>query len=254
MIIETGFDLNPERTMILIPAFNEEESIGSLLAEIHETLFESDIVVINDGSTDETAKVAALAGARVLNLPCNLGVGGAVQSGFQYAFDNGYHRVIRIDGDGQHPPSEIPKLIAAMDTGTADLIIGSRFIEGRACHSTTWARSLGIRLLSMFLSVICRSRITDPTSGFWLVNRKLLCYFAHEYPTEYPEPEALALLRRHGFSYFEVPVHFRPRIAGKSSIRTWGAIYYMIKVGLALVVDRVKPLNPRFTRDNLKDL
>jgi len=247
-------DLKSERKLILIPAFNEEEAIGKLVYEIKRTVPGTDILVINDGSTDETAKVAASAGAKVLNLPCNLGVGGAVQTGFKYAFEKGYARVIRLDGDGQHPPSEVFKLEAAIDAGKGDLIVGSRFIGRHSYKTTTWVRSIGIRALSIFLSVICRSRITDPTSGFWMMNRKLLCYFAHEYPTEYPEPEALALLRRHGFTHHEEPVSFRPRLTGRSTIRAWGAIYYMIKVGLALVVDRIKPLNERFTRENLRDL
>lgn len=243
-----------ERTLILIPAFNEEDSIGNLVTEVKKTLPNVDIVVISDGSNDETTKVAAFAGAEVLNLPCNLGVGGAMQAGFIYAFEKGYERVVRLDGDGQHPPSEVPKLQEAMDANYGDLIIGSRFVQKWSYESTTWVRTLGIRVLSIFLSLICRSRITDPTSGFWMMNRKLLCYFAHDYPIEYPEPEALALLRRHGFTYHEVPVFFRPRITGRSTIRRWGAVYYMIKVGLALIVDRIKPLNERLIRENLRDL
>jgi len=247
-------DLDFERILVLIPAFNEEEAIGSLVSEIKETISEVDIVVINDGSTDETAKMATSAGVKVLNLPCNLGVGGAIQAGFQYAFEEGYRRVIRVDGDGQHPPGEIPKLIAVMDDSGADLIIGSRFVERRSYNATTWTRSLGIRILAFFLSFICRSRITDPTSGFWIINRKLLYYFAHDYPSEYPEPEAIALLRRHGYQYLEVPVQFRPRTRGKSTIHGFGAIYYMLKVGLALAIDRIRPLNRRFEKARLKDI
>jgi hypothetical protein len=138
-----------------------------------------------------------------------------------------------------------------MDAAEADLVIGSRFVGESSYRTSTWVRSVGIKLLSFFLSLICRSRITDPTSGFWLLNRKLLYYFAHDYPTEYPEPEALALLRRHGFSFREVPVAFRPRTTGTSSIRSWGTLYYMVKVGLALLVDRVRPIDSRYRRSNL---
>ncbi len=238
---------------VIIPAFNEEDAIGGLIEEMQRHQPGLDVVVINDGSHDNTVAVARAAGAAVLNLPCNLGVGGAVQAGFQYALERGYDYVIRIDGDGQHPPSEIPKLIAAMNQGKGDLIIGSRF-AGKHTYTSTLVRFVGIRLLALFLSKICRSRITDPTSGFWMINRKLLHYFAHDYPSEYPEPEALALLRRHGYSFHEEPVLFRPRTTGRSTIGAWGTIYYMIKVGLALVVDRVKPLNTRFERKNLEDL
>jgi glycosyltransferase involved in cell wall biosynthesis len=236
--------------LIIIPAFNEEEAIGPLLDELQQALPDADVLVINDGSTDRTAQVVRGKGKPILDLPCNLGVGGAVQAGFRYAFDQGYQYVIRIDGDGQHPPAEISKLINAMREGDADLIIGSRFAGERSYVSTLF-RFLGIKMLALFLSRICKSRVTDPTSGFWIVNRKLLFYFSHDYPTEYPEPEAIALLRRHGFSFREEPVKFRPRKVGLSSIGAWGTVYYMMKVGLALVVDRIRPIDSRFAKDNL---
>jgi hypothetical protein len=235
---------------VIIPAFNEEGAIGDLLDELKQHCPDLDVIVINDGSTDCTALIVRSKGVTVLDLPCNLGVGGAVQTGFKYAYDRGYRYVIRIDGDGQHPPAEIPKLINAMMEGTADLIIGSRF-AGQRSYVSTFIRFLGIKMLALFLSRICRSRVTDPTSGFWIVNRKLLYYFAHDYPTEYPEPEAIALLRRHGFSFREEPVKFRPRTVGLSSIGAWGTVYYMMKVGLALVVDRIRPIDSRFAKENL---
>ena len=244
--------LNVSNTVVIIPAYNEEDAIGNLLNELKQSLPGLDVIVINDGSTDYTSLVARNRGVKVLDLPCNLGVGGAVQAGFRHTYDQGYRYVIRIDGDGQHPPAEIPKLIAAMEhsNGNVDLVIGSRF-AGESSYASTAFRLLGIKMLSFLLSLICRSRVTDPTSGFWIVNRKLLFYFAHEYPTEYPEPEAIALLRRHGFSFREVPATFRPRTTGLSSIRAWGTVYYMMKVGLALVVDRIRPIDPRFSRENL---
>lgn len=241
-----------ERTVVIIPAFNEEGAIGTVLDEVRQHVPNLAVVVINDGSTDGTVSIARAKGAKVLDLPCNLGVGGAVQTGFRHAFDQGYRFVVRIDGDGQHPPEEIPKLLAAIGNskGEADLVIGSRFV-GERSYASTLFRFLGIKMLAFFLSAICRNRITDPTSGFWVVNRKLLFYFAHDYPTEYPEPEAIALLRRHGFSFREVPVRFRPRTVGLSSIGAWGTVYYMMKVGLALVVDRIRPIDKRFARENL---
>ena len=238
---------------VIIPAYNEEAAISSLLDELNEHVPFLDVIVVNDGSVDNTAALARMKGAIVLDLPCNLGVGGAVQVGLKYALEKDYQFVVRIDGDGQHPPSEIPKLIDGIKTGEADLIIGSRFIAVKS-YASTPLRLIGVKLLSVFLSIICRSRITDPTSGFWLINHKLLFYFAHEYPTEYPEPEAIALLRRYGFSYYEVPVIFRPRTTGRSSIQIWGTFYYAVKVGLALLVDRIRPINPRFERANVKDI
>jgi glycosyltransferase involved in cell wall biosynthesis len=236
-----------KNAIVIIPAYNEEEAIGGLLDELKQNVPDLDLIVINDGSTDQTNLKARKRGVKVLDLPCNLGVGGAVQTGFRYAYALGYDYVIRIDGDGQHPPSEIPKLIRAMHEGDADLVIGSRFLGERSFVST-WFRFVGIKSLALFLSVICRRRVTDPTSGFWIVNRRLLFYFANDYPTEYPEPEAIALLRRYGYNYKEQAVNFRPRLAGQSSIGRWGTIYYMMKVGLALVVDRIKPIHPRFMK------
>jgi glycosyltransferase involved in cell wall biosynthesis len=233
---------------VLIPAYNEQDSLALLLREVRLALPGLPVVVINDGSTDATALVARKAGAIVLDLPCNLGVGGAIQAGFQFAVEQGFDRVIRIDGDGQHPPSEIHKLLQIMDREGVDLVVGSRFGIEQDCISTRF-RYFGIRLLSGFLSRICRSPVADPTSGFWLVNRPLMNYFAKYYPTDYPEPEARALLRRQGYRMTEVPVLFRPRMAGQSSIRTWGAFYFALKVGLALLVDRVRPINRMYARD-----
>lgn len=236
-------------TLVIIPAFNEEAALPGLLAEIREALPGTAIAVINDCSSDHTAESARRHGALVLDLPCNLGVGGAVQAGFQYAYSQGYRYVIRCDGDGQHPPSEMPKLVAAMQTGEADLVVGSRFLgHDKDSYKSTTLRSAGIHGLALTLSLICRARVTDPTSGFQMINRPLLAYFAHSYPTDYPEPEALALLRRQGYRFREVGTRFRPRVTGTSSIRSWGALYYMFKVGLALLVGRARPINPRHAR------
>jgi len=212
-----------KRTAAIIPAYNEEAALSFLLDELTVYIAPVDVIVINDGSTDATSAVARSKGAIVLDLPCNIGVGGAVQTGFKYAFDRGYEYVIRIDGDGQHPPSEIPELMDEMKKGTADLVIGSRFIGGSS-YVNTHIRSIGIKSLAVLLSIICRSRITDPTSGFWMINRQLLYYFSNDYPTEYPEPEAVALLRRHGFSYKEKSVRFRPRTTGQSTIKKMGYV------------------------------
>jgi glycosyltransferase involved in cell wall biosynthesis len=241
-----------KQSLIIIPAFNEEAAIPALLQEVRQAAPETDIVVINDCSDDRTGDVARQHGAAVLDLPCNLGVGGAVQAGFRYACARGYSYVIRCDGDGQHPPSEIPKLVAAMQTGQFDLVVGSRFLEDESYKSTA-LRSIGIRGLAFMLSVICRARITDPTSGFQMLNRPILCCFAHSYPLDYPEPESIALLRRQGYRFGEVATRFRPRMTGKSSIESWGTLYYMIKVSLALLVDRARTVDPRYARHNMEE-
>jgi len=239
-------------TAIIIPCYNEEECIGGLLSEIETHLSGVDIVVIDDGSKDTTSAQAKAAGAVVLHLAHNLGVGGAVQAGFIYCFNAGYKRVVRIDGDGQHPPSEIRKLLEASDKSDADMVIGSRFL-GEGDFKSTTVRFLGIKILASMISWICRKKVTDPTSGFFVVKRKLLYYFSHRYPEDYPEPEALALLRRQGYDYHEVGVTFRPRLHGNSSIRKWGTFYYALKVGLALLVGRARPVDRRFARHAIQD-
>ncbi|MDD4870175.1 MAG: glycosyltransferase family 2 protein [Kiritimatiellae bacterium] len=237
-------------TVILIPAFNEEASIASLLNEIHNCVPDTDIVVINDGSADRTAVVAGENGAEVLDLPCNLGVGGAVQVGFRYAYENGYEYAIRCDGDGQHPPSEMKNLVETMKTRKTDLVIGSRFLE-EGGYKSTWIRNCGIYGLAAFLSAICRRKVTDPTSGFQMLNRPLLYFFSCVYPMDYPEPEALALMRREGYDFCEVPTTFRERTAGSSTIGRWGTFYYVVKVFLALLVDRARPVDLRYSRENI---
>ena len=232
---------------VLIPAYNEALSLGSLIREIRAVLPTQPVIIVNDGSLDRTADVARAHGAIVLDLPCNLGIGGAVQTGFRYAFENGYKYVVRLDGDGQHPPEGISTLVDKLVAEKVDMVLGSRFLDVRSYRST-FVRFLGIRGLAVMLSLICRKKVTDPTSGFFVLNRRLLYYFSHHYPTDYPEPEALALLRRQGYDFCEAGVVFRARTAGQSSINSWSTIYYGIKVGLALLVDRVRPVDRRFEK------
>ena len=241
----------PERGVVLIPAFNEEAALPALLDEVRRELPTLTAVVINDGSSDQTAWVARREGVHVLDLPCNLGVGGGVQVGFQFALRHGFRYALRLDADGQHPPSEAWKLMNAMQAQPCDLVIGSRFGATRTNISTR-LRYAGIRSLALFLSLICRARITDPTSGFWLVDRRLLDLFSESYPCDYPEPEALALLRRLGYAFHEQPVTFRARTAGHSSIGRWDTLYYALKVGLALSVDRVRPVDDRLSAKRVR--
>jgi len=234
-------------TIVMLPAFNEAESIGGVIREVRESVPDYPVVVINDGSVDETARVAEAAGAGVLDMPCNVGVGGAVQAGFRYAFDQGYDYAVRCDGDGQHPPSEIPRLVEGIADSDVDLVIGSRFLQDEGYMSTPF-RQFAVTGLGWLLSAICRRRVTDPTSGFQVLNRALLYFFSRCYPVDYPEPEALALMRRQGYDYVEVPARFRERTAGQSTIHGWGTAYYAVKVFLALIVDRARPVDPRLSR------
>lgn len=233
-----------QRTMVLIPAYNEEASLPALLAEVRASLPGAVVTVVDDGSTDGTAAVARAGGARVLRLPCNFGVGTAVQTGFRDALERGCDFLIRLDGDGQHPPAEARTLIEAMIRQPTDLVVGTRHGPGSTYHGSRFRRTV-LAGLAQFVSLICRKRITDPTSGFWLVSRPLLQCFALHYPTDYPEAEAIALLRRQGFSLEEVPVAFKPRQAGQSSLRAWGTVNFAAKVFLALFVDRLRPVDPR---------
>lgn len=241
-----------KKSLVIIPAFNEQAALPALIAEVRAVAPATDILVINDCSLDRTAAVARAQGVRVLDLPCNLGVGGAVQAGFRYAYAQGYSYIIRCDGDGQHPPSEIPKLVAMMAEGKVDLVVASRFLENdEESYKSTRFRYAGIQGLALLLSLICRARVTDPTSGFQMMNRPLISYFARSYPLDYPEPESLALLRRQGYRFCEVGARFRPRTTGVSSIQSSGAFYYMFKVGLALAVDRARTVNSRYARHNV---
>lgn len=236
-----------ESTVLLIPVFNEAANIPALSAELRAHFPGAAICWINDGSTDDTEHLLRATGDRWLRFPFNLGIGPAMQAGFRFALENGFEFVIRMDGDGQHPPSECVKLAERMRRGDVDAVIGSRFL-GVEGYRTTWRREMGIRALAALLSRVCGCQITDPTSGFQMLNRRAIEFFSRHYPADYPEPEALALLARHGYRFCEAPVSFRPRRAGVSSIGRRGAIFYALKVGLALFVDRFRAPDSRFAR------
>src|SRR5205807_1248320 len=188
-----------------------------------------------DGSRDRTAAAAATKGANVLKLPFNLGIGGAVQTGFRFAFENGFQLAVRIDGDGQHDPSELPALLQPLLAGEADIVVGSRFARGGGYRSSR-PRRLGIGILAWAVSALVRQRVTDPTSGFQALNRHAIALFAADYPHDYPEVEATVMVFKHRLRLQEVPVQMRERAAGRSSIGAAASIYYMVKVLLAIVV------------------
>lgn len=220
---------------MIVPALNEERSIGSVIAEIRAADPELDVVVIDDGSTDRTASVAAEHGAEVVSLPFNLGIGGAVQTGYQYARDNGFDIAIQVDGDGQHDPSEIARLVEPIMEGRADLVVGTRFATGGGYRGTP-ARRVGIHLFAGIVSLMVGARVTDTTSGFRAVNRRAIQLFATDYPHDYPEVEATVLISRHRMAMLEVPVQMRVRETGNSSITALRSVYYMVKVLLALFI------------------
>jgi glycosyltransferase involved in cell wall biosynthesis len=223
------------RRIAVVPAFNEEKNIARVVAELKEHDPGIDVVVVSDGSIDRTYEVARAAGARVLKLPFNLGIGGAVQTGFRYAWENGYELAVRCDGDGQHIPAELPKVIAPVVAGDADIAIGSRFVSGGGYRSSA-TRRVGIRLLALAVSAIARQRVTDATSGFQALNRRALELFAADYPHDYPEVEGMVMTIKHRLRLVEVPVEMREREHGRSSITALRSIYYMVKVLIALFV------------------
>jgi glycosyltransferase involved in cell wall biosynthesis len=223
------------RRLAIVPAFNEEESIARVVAELNDFDPGFDVVVVDDGSVDRTAKVAREAGAFVLKLPFNLGIGGAMQTGFRFAYERSYDVAVQIDGDGQHDPSELPKILGPLCAGEADLVVGSRF-TGDGAFRSSFSRRIGIRIFAWTVSAVVRQKVTDTTSGFRAVNRQGIRLFAADYPHDYPEVEATVMVVKHRLRLKEVPVTMRERAGGTSSITAWKSIYYMAKVLLGILV------------------
>jgi glycosyltransferase involved in cell wall biosynthesis len=224
------------RKLAIVPAYNEADMVGRVVRDIREHAPDFDVVVVDDGSMDATAAEAEAAGAAVIQHPFNLGIGGAVQSGFKYALRNGYDVAAQVDGDGQHKPAYLPELLAALKTGEeADMVCGSRF-RGDPGYKVPFGRRLGNLIFSVVLTAITRQRITDPTSGFRMTNRRGIELFARDYPHDYPEVEALLMLHAHRLRLHEVPVRMNARGFGRSSIDYPRSAYYMAKVLLAIFV------------------
>jgi glycosyltransferase involved in cell wall biosynthesis len=233
------------RVAVIVPAYNEAPNLPRLAAALHAHAPGCDVCVVDDGSTDDTADVAAGLGWTVLRLPVNLGIGGAVQAGYLWARERGHDVAVQIDGDGQHDPAFLPALLAPLEAGTADIVIGSRFLADGGFRSTA-VRRAGIRYLSWFLRLRCGARIADTTSGFRAAGRRAIELFARYYPSDYPEPEAIALAKRAGLRLAEIPVRMSERAHGHSSITALRTLYYLVKVSLALVL-----LPPRTERSEV---
>ena len=230
------------KVLVIIPAYNEADNIVRVIASLHGEFSAADLLVINDGSTDQTGQQAEKTGlARVINLPCNLGIGGSVQTGFIFAVRHGYNAVLQFDGDGQHVASEIPFLLEPLSSDKADVVIGSRFCSEQQGFRSYPLRRFGIRIFSLLNSLLIGQRITDCTSGFRAYNRKAFSFLAETYPADYPEPEAVLLLGKNDFRLLEVGTRMRERQGGRSSIRGFLSAYYMLKVILGILMGALRP-------------
>jgi glycosyltransferase involved in cell wall biosynthesis len=236
IMTETAFP----KTLVIIPALNEQESIAGVIDLVRQQTPWADIVVINDGSSDDTGQIAEQTGAIVLHLPYNVGIGAGVQTGFMFADLQGYDIVIRNDGDGQHTPTDIPEMLRLLRETDTDIVIGSRYLQDRGYLGTPMRR-LGSMILARLISAIIRQRVTDPTSGFTACNRRAIKLCAQIYPHDYPEPESIVLLHRAGLKLREIPVEMKERTGGQSSITPVRSAYYMAKVTLAILVGLLRP-------------
>jgi glycosyltransferase involved in cell wall biosynthesis len=224
------------RTLVVIPAYNEAESIVRIVESVIQAGY--DYVVINDGSTDDTLAICRSHGINVINLEENLGIGGAVQTGHRYAREHDYDVDIQFDGDGQHDTASIPVLLAHIEKGV-NLVVGSRFIEKTDGFRSSLMRRIGIKWLSFLIKLITGQKIYDVTSGFRVCDRKTIELYCHNYPVDYPEPESIVMAIKQGLTVVEAPAIMHERQGGKSSIRIFSSVYYMVKVTLAILITGV---------------
>ncbi|HHW30289.1 MAG TPA: glycosyltransferase family 2 protein [Clostridiaceae bacterium] len=225
--------------LVIVPAYNEERSITEVIKSVKKNIPQSTVLVINDGSKDNTLNAAIHAGAKVIDLPFNLGIGGAMQTGFLYALRNNYDIAVQVDADGQHDPGYITKLIEPVANGLADMCIGSRYIC-KTSYKSSVLRRVGMIFFSNLIYLLTGNKIKDPTSGYRAVNRKVICYFSKNYPIDYPEVDVLVKLFRKKYKIMEIPVEMKVRNTGKSSITPIRSVYYMIKVSLSLLIGAVR--------------
>lgn len=232
------------KIILIIPAYNEQDNILNVCNIIKKYNEENeqklDYVVVNDGSKDNTLKILQENNLNHINLINNLGIGGAVQTGYKYAYENNYDIAIQFDGDGQHDINYVKNICEPIINGQASMCIGTRYLDKRSSQfQSTFMRRLGSNIISFFIKVCCKKKITDPTSGFRAADKNVIKEFSKEYPTEYPEPESTVAILILGFNVMEVPVSMNERTGGKSSIRFWKTADYMIKVVLAIIVDSI---------------
>ena len=227
------------KKLVIIPAFNEEENIINTVYEVNKYAPDFDYVVVNDCSKDDTYEICAANDINVIDLPINLGIGGAVQTGYKYAYMNGYDCAVQLDGDGQHDPRYLNTMYDDMISENADMVIGSRFLEKKGFQSSA-TRRFGIRFFTVLIRVLTGKVITDPTSGYRMVNKRIIGEFAAEYPRDYPEPESVVSVLKRSRNVIEIPVEMRERRGGVSSINMKRSVYYMIKVTIAIIMERVR--------------
>lgn len=230
------------KILAIVPAYNEEGSIVGVIEDLKSIDTDIDVLIINDGSKDNTADVAKSTGkAIVVSLVSNLGIGGAVQTGFKFAFKNNYDIALQFDGDGQHIASEIPKILNPLLSNEADMCIGSRFVIQHKGWKSSPLRRLGIRVFTALNYLLIKQRVTDSTSGFRAYNKDAIEFLAENYPQDYPEPETVVLMGKNAFRIKEIFTEMRERSAGESSISTFDAVYYMVKVVLAVLITSIRP-------------
>ena len=227
------------KSIVIIPAYNEEKSIVKTVQDICEHAPEFDYIIINDCSTDHTLDICRENQLHVLNLPINLGIGGAVQTGFLYAYTNGYDYAVQFDGDGQHDARYLQRMRDYLEEQKADMLIGSRFLEKEGFQSTGMRR-FGIRYFSVLIKLLTGVTITDPTSGMRMINRDIIALYSESYPKDYPEPESVVSIINRGKKVLEYPVEMRKRMEGTSSISPLKSVYYMIKVTLAILIEMLR--------------
>lgn len=227
-----------KKILIIIPAYNEADNIEKVVGNLISNFPQYDYIIVNDGSTDRTKQICSERGYAVLHLPINMGIGGAVQTGYRYARDNGYDIAVQIDGDGQHDVGFLENMIRYMEEEEADCVIGSRFVKKEGFQSSG-LRRIGIRFLSIMGWLLTGVRLKDITSGYRLVNRRFIRIFAEDYPSDYPEPEAMVITAVHGGKIREYPVVMREREGGISSITLKKSVYYMVKVTIAMLIRRL---------------
>lgn len=232
--------IRDQKILIIVPAFNEEGHIFQTVQEICSRFPACSVLIVNDGSQDQTSFQAKRTDAFVVNLPFNLGIGGAVQTGFKFAYENDYDIAVQVDGDGQHDVTYLNDLLMPVISEEADMTIGSRFLPPFLGYRSSFIRRIGIHFFAYLISLISEYKVTDPTSGFRAYNRKMIKVFSQYYPSDYPEPEAIVVAGRYRAQIKEIPVQMRKRTTGHSSIRYLNTLYYMIKVTIAILLDRLK--------------